>query len=569
MSFCHKSVDIQPTREMLALDEIDSTVEGFLLLWEQTVRALETVRDQTSSRGHTQQADILQAQISILEDPLLGKRVTEKIAAGKNMAWAVQETFNEFATAFEKMSSSYIRERVVDLHDVGERLLRSIMQVPEPSFAEMCDPAIVIASHLTASDIAQLDFSKVLGLVLEIGSKTSHTAIIARGQGIPVIVGMSEISSKISSGNLIAIDGETGQLWLHPTKDHLNALRGKDEQASLRNRRYAKEVDLPCRTLDGNEITLGANVGGAEEIPLALKNGADEIGLFRTEFVFLERRELPNIEEQFLIYRAVAECMRQKPVIIRTLDVGGDKKIPGVVLEKEDNPFLGVRGIRLCLANMEIFRMQLAAILRASAFGRLKIMIPMVTNIDEVLATKVIIREVGEELKAQYIDFDPEIPVGIMVEVPVTAMQIHAFAPHVDFFSIGTNDLLQYSLAVDRGNPKLSSLYDPCHPAFLSLVARIIKEAHAAKRPVGMCGELAGDPRFTLFLLGVGLDEFSMSSSAIPGIKYLIRHVSKQEAETAAAQILRMDRAQDIRAFLHESNKQINDRIEEWCTHEQ
>ncbi|HWR29557.1 MAG TPA: phosphoenolpyruvate--protein phosphotransferase [Negativicutes bacterium] len=554
-AFCLEAPKLQPTGEILAAAAIAGVSEEFLTVWGQTVRELEELCRRTASRGGAEQADILTAQISMLQDPMWRESVIAKITAGKNTAWAVQATTEELARSFESMSDPYIRERAADIRDVGERLLRAVMKVPVASFGDLREPSIVVAANLSAADMAQLDFANVLGLVLETGSKTSHTAIIARGQGIAAIVGVNGISGKVGTGDEIAMDGSTGRLWVHPSETVLYALRSKSEQESLRQRQCAAETALPSQTADGHAVILAANVGGPADIAAALEQGAAEVGLFRTEFMFLDRRELPDVEEQFDAYRAVVEAMAGKPVIVRTLDVGGDKMLPGITQNKEENPFLGVRGIRLCLANPEVFRTQLTAILRASVYGRLKIMFPMVTAIDEIVEAKAILQEIEAALRAQKIAFDPEIPVGIMVEVPAAALQIRAFAPYVDFFSIGTNDLLQYTLAVDRGNPCLSALYDPCHPAFLSLVAQIIRDAHAAGRPVGMCGELAGDPRFTLFLLGVGLDEFSMSPTAIPGINYFLRRATLKDAQAHAVQVLGMERSEEIHAYLQQSEQ--------------
>ena len=548
--FCLEAPKLQPTGEILAASAIAIVREEFLTVWRQTVLEMEDLCHRTTLLGGVEQADILTAQISMLQDPMWRESIIEKITAGKNAAWAVQSTTEELAGSFESMSDPYIRERAADIRDVGERLLRAVMKVPATSFGDLREPSIVVAAHLTAADTAQLDFSKVLGLVLETGSKTSHTAIIARGQGIAAIVGVNGITGKIRTGAEMAMDGRTGRLWVHPTEAVLNSLRSKSEQDASRQRQCAEEAALSSQTKDGHVVILAANVGGPAETVAALQQGAAEVGLFRTEFIFLDRQELPDVEEQFQVYRAVVEGMSGRSVIVRTLDVGGDKMLPGITLNKEENPFLGVRGIRLCLANPEVFRTQLTAILRASAFGRIKIMFPMVTAINEIVEAKILLREVETALRAQNIAFDPEIPVGIMVEVPAAALQIRAFAAYVDFFSIGTNDLLQYTLAVDRGNPSLSELYDACHPAFLSLVAQIIREAHAAGRSVGMCGELAGDPRFTMFLLGVGLDEFSMNPAAIPGIKYFVRRITLKDAQAHAMRVLSMERSEDIRALL-------------------
>ena len=560
--FRFKPAPIETTQEVLSEKDAPLVVERFSAILRRSVGDLMSLHDQVVSSGKPQQAEILQSHISILEDPLLEKNVIEKILSGKNAGWAVRETIAEFAKTFEKISSAYIKERVVDLHEVGDLLLRSVMNVRVPSFAEMGACSIVVAPSLSASDVARLDFSKVIGLVLESGSTTSHTAIIARSHGVPAVVGLKDVSNEVCSGDSIAIDGDNGMVWIAPSHERVDSLRTKMEQARIWTCRWKSELYEPCVTLDGHRIAVGANVGGDEETARAVENGADEVGLFRTEFLFLERRDLPGVEEQYSIYRNVAQAMRGHPVIARTLDVGGDKAIAGIAHEEEENPFLGVRGIRLCLENLELFKTQLSAILRASVHGSLKIMIPMVDTVEEVIRTRAIIHEVGTTLTEQGVHFDASIPVGIMIETPIAALQIKAFAPHVDFFSIGSNDLLQYMMAVDRGNPKLASLYDSCHPAFLALIANLIAQAGKVDKPLGICGELAGDPLFTIFLLGAGLKKFSMNVAAIPRTKYLIRRVSLSEAREMTQQVLSLQSAEEIRQFLFRRNREIIESIE-------
>lgn len=560
--FRFKPAVIETTQEVLSQDEAPLVASRFSEILRQSLHDLMSLHDQVVSSGKTQQADILGSHISILEDPLLEQKAIEKILSGKNSGWAVRETFAEFAKAFEKINSAYIKERVVDLHEVGDLLLRAVMNVRVPSFAEMGASSIVVAPSLSASDVAKLDFSKVVGLVLESGSTTSHTAIIARSHGVPAVVGLKGVSDEVRSGDSIAIDGDNGTVWIAPSHQRVDSLRTKMEQERIWNCRWKSELHEPCATLDGHRIAVGANVGGDEEIARAVENGADEVGLFRTEFLFLERRDLPDVEEQFAIYRNVAQGMRGRPVIVRTLDVGGDKMIPGIAHEDEENPFLGVRGIRLCLENIELFSAQLSAILRASAHGSLKIMIPMVDTVEEVIRTRTIIQDICGTLATQGISFDANIPVGIMIETPIAAFQIKTFAPHVDFFSIGSNDLLQYMMAVDRGNPKLAPLYDSCHPAFLTLIANLIGQAREVDKPIGICGELAGDPLFTVFLLGAGLKKFSMNIAAIPRTKYLIRHVSLNEAEETTMQVLALRSSDEVRQLLQRRNREIIERVE-------
>lgn len=560
--FRYKPDAVETTQALLSWEEAPVAAARFSATLRQSLHDLMALHDKVASSGKTQQAEILGSHISILEDPLLEKNVTEKILSGKNAGWAVRETFTEFAKAFDKINSAYIKERVVDLHEVGDLLLRAVMNVRMSSFAEMGESSIVVAPGLSASDVAKLDFSKVVGLVLESGSTTSHTAIIARSHGVPAVVGLKGVSDEVRSGDSIAIDGDKGAVWIAPSEERFNSLRTKMAQERIWNHRWKCEMDAPCVTCDGHRIAVGANVGGDEEILRARENGAEEVGLFRTEFLFLEKRDLPDVEEQFAIYRNVAQGMSGQSVIVRTLDVGGDKIIPGIALEAEENPFLGVRGIRLCLENLDLFKAQLSAILRASVHGSLKIMIPMVDTVGEVIRTREIIRDLSATLAAQGIRFDANIPMGIMIETPIAALQIKTFAAHVDFFSIGSNDLLQYMMAVDRGNPKLAPLYDSAHPAFLRLIADLIAQAREVGKPLGICGELAGDPLFTVFLLGAGLKKFSMNIAAIPRTKYLIRHVSLGEAQETTRQALALHSADEVRQLLQRRNEEILARIE-------
>lgn len=560
--FRFKPVAIETTQEELSRDEASLAASRFSTILRQSLSDLTALHEKTLASGKVQQADVIESHISIMEDPLLEQRVIEKILSGKNPGWSILEAITEFARKFEKVNSAYIRERVVDLNDVGNLLLRAVTHGCLPTFAEMEASSVVVASSLSVSDVANLDFSKVVGLVLESGSTTSHTAIIARSHGLPAVVGLNGVCEEVRSGDAIAVNGNNGEVWIAPSHQRVNSLRMKIEQELRWDFRCKSELLAPCATLDGHCITVGANIGGDEEISCAIENGADKVGLFRTEFMFLERSSLPDVEEQLSIYRNVAQGMLGAPVIIRTLDAGGDKIIHGIANGQEENPFLGVRGIRLCLENLELFNAQLSAILRASAFGSLKIMLPMVATIEEVIRTRTIIQKICNTLKTQGIHFDEKIPLGIMIETPIATLQIKTFAQHVDFFSIGSNDLLQYMMAVDRGNPKLAQLYESCHPAFLRLIASLIEQARKAGRPLGICGELAGDPLFTEFLLGAGLREFSMSIAAIPRTKYMIRRISLRKAKETTRQVLALRSSDAVRRLLLRRHQEFIERVE-------
>jgi phosphotransferase system enzyme I (PtsI) len=440
---------------------------------------------------------------------------------------------------------------------VGERIVKNILGVSTDSFI-FSEKVIIIAKDLTPSDTAQMDKDKVLAFATDMGGRTSHTAIMARSLEIPAVVGLVDITEKVQDGDLIVIDGNEGIVSINPNETTLKEYETL-KRDYMEYRRQLKELkDLPAETSDKlRRVELSANIGTPRDVKGALENGAEGVGLYRTEFLYMDRDALPTEEEQFEAYREVIEKMAPRPIIIRTLDIGGDKKLSYLDMPEELNPFMGWRAIRMCLDRPKILKTQLRAILRASVYGNAKIMYPMVSGSEEVRRANAILNEAKGELKAEGISFDEKLEVGIMVEIPSAAVTADLLAKEVDFFSIGTNDLIQYTLAVDRMNEHISYLYEPLHPAVLRLIKNVIDASHKAGKWTGMCGEMAGDTSATAILLGMGLDEFSMSAPSIPQVKKIIRSLTYEEAQQIAQKALSMDKPEDIRNMVEQEMERI------------
>ncbi|NTW72376.1 MAG: phosphoenolpyruvate--protein phosphotransferase, partial [Eubacteriaceae bacterium] len=458
------------------------------------------------------------------------------------------------------MDDEYMKERAADIKDVGGRILRNALGIKEQDLSLISEDSIVIAVDLTPSDTAQMNKDKVLGFATDIGGRTSHTAIMARSLEIPAVLGLSTITAQVKDEDLIIVDGMDGVVIINPDeKTKQEYLDKKQAYEDFRNE-LAQLKDLHGVTLDGHEVELVGNIGTPKDVEGVLRNGGQGVGLYRTEFLYMDSDTMPDEEKQFQAYKAVVEGMKDMPVIIRTLDIGGDKKLPYLKLDDEMNPFLGLRAIRLCFVEKDLFKTQLRAILRASAFGKALIMFPMISNVGEVKQAKAIVEECKEELRKENISFDESIKVGIMVEIPSAAVTADIIAKEADFFSIGTNDLCQYTLAVDRMNETVSYLYEPLSPAILRLVKMVIDAAHNAGggKFTGMCGELAGDPYAALILLGLGLDEFSMSASSIPQVKKIIRSVTQKDAEIIANKALQLSSEAEVKAMVEVELKKLD-----------
>ncbi|MEI3597913.1 MULTISPECIES: phosphoenolpyruvate--protein phosphotransferase [unclassified Oceanobacillus] len=514
---------------------------------------LEKIKEHTENKLGEDHAAIFSAHLLILNDPELINPMKEKIETDKVIAaTAVEEVSTMFIDMFENMDNEYMRERAADIKDVTKRVMAHLLGVTFPNPALIDEEVVIIAEDLTPSDTAQLNREFVQGFATDIGGRTSHSAIMARSLEIPAVVGTKNITESVSQNDLIIIDGLEGNVIVHPTDEELATYREKQEAYAKQREEWAKLKDEPTITKDGVQVELAANIGTPDDVAGALHNGAEGVGLYRTEFLYMGKSELPSEEEQFEAYKSVLEQMGDKPVVVRTLDIGGDKELDYMDLPKELNPFLGFRAIRFCLENENVFRPQLRALLRASAFGNLKIMFPMIATLEEFRRAKGILLDEKEKLAAEGIKVAENIEVGIMVEIPSTAVTAAQFAKEVDFFSIGTNDLIQYTMAADRMNEQVSYLYQPYHPAILNLVNNVIEAAHKEGKWAGMCGEMAGDPIAVPILLGLGLDEFSMSATSILPARTQLSKLSKEQIASHKEELLTMGTTDEVVEFINQ-----------------
>ena len=518
-----------------------------------SVQEIETMISNYDQSQSKEGQEILETHIELLTDPQISEDVIEKISKEKkNVNDAVIEVIRAAIDLFKNMDDEYLSARAADVQDIGDRLLRNLNASDPITTTTYEANTIIIAEDLTPSDTISMDTTHVAGFATQAGGRTSHAAIIARSRGIPAIVGCGITLMDIKDGDTLILDGQSGAIIINPEQETVEQYRVKQKNWQAQNNLLRSLKDTPATTTDGVNIKLLANIGDANDMEQAIGLGAEGSGLLRTELLFMGRDALPGEDEQFEFYKTVALKAKGKPVIVRTLDIGGDKQLPYFNFPAEQNPFLGYRAIRICLDRPDIFIVQLKAILRASAFGRLKIMFPMISNIQEVRAAKVILQQAKDELAKAGINFDKNIPVGIMIEIPSAAITADLLAKEVDFFSIGTNDLCQYTLAVDRMNEQIKDLYDPYNPGILRLIAYVIEQGHKNNVEVGMCGELASDPKATPLLLGMGLTEFSMSATAIPEIKNIIIHSDLIKARQIHSHIMEMDSSTAITAYLQE-----------------
>lgn len=505
-----------------------------------------------------EEAQIFDAHLLVLEDRMLIEEIISRLKKEKiNVAYIFSEVLKKYIDVFSKIEDEYLRERTADLNDVGKRILRNLLGKEHKGLKDLKETVVVVAHDLSPSDTAAMKKEVVVAFITDIGGKTSHTAIMAKSLEIPAVVGMVEATLKIQSGDTLIVDGSMGIVIVNPDEDTLRIYREEVEKLKGVAERFLAVKDLPAVTLDGRSIEIAANIELPTEIPSVKTHGAKGIGLYRTEFFYMNRKDAPTEEEHFQAYKYVAEALNPDPVVIRTLDLGGDKFLSQFEMPKEIQPFLGWRAIRFCLARPDVFKLQLRAVLRASAFGNLRLMYPMISGIEELTQANAILEECKEELRREGISFDEDINVGVMIEVPSAAMTADFLAKEADFFSIGTNDLIQYSLAVDRANEKVAYLYEPAHPAVLRMIKNIIDAAHENNIWVGMCGEMASDEIFSLALLGLGLDEFSLPSLAIPQIKYIIRSVTYEHAKNIANEVLGLSTAKAVETFMQARLKEI------------
>lgn len=533
-----------PAAESARLDEAVITASA----------ALETLKAKTEAMIGPEEAQIFEVHRMFLEDPVFVDEIKTAISTEMiNAEAAVEKVSGVLVAQFLGLEDEYFRQRAADIQDVSQRLLRLLTGLGESSLAGLTTPAIVLAEDLTPSDTASANREHILAFCTAQGGATSHTAILARSLNIPAVVGVGPDLLRLPPNGSLIVDGETGEILVNPAAETIGLYQQRQQAKRQRQAEALKHAHQPAVTTDGRQVEVAANIGSLAEAQYAIEMGAEGVGLLRTEFIFLQRDTLPGEEEQYQLYRAIADVFQKLPLIVRTLDAGGDKEIPYLNMPPEQNPFLGRRAIRLCLAEPALFQTQLRAILRASHERNLKIMFPMISSVSELRQSLEHLRQAQASLEAQNQPYDPNLEVGIMVEIPSAALLTGDMAPLIDFFSIGTNDLTQYTLAVDRTNASVAALADPLHPAVLRLIQHVIKTAHAQGKWVGMCGELAGSPEAIPLLLGMGLDEFSMTASAIPAAKTLIRSLSAAHTQQLAEQALQLGEPAAIHNFLKKS----------------
>lgn len=545
--------------QKISEDQVEAEVARFYAGREAAVEQLNSIHQRALKSLGEEKATIFEGHLMILEDEELEEEIIDYLRSNKvNASVAASKIIDQQVEMLSEIDDEYLKERAGDIRDIGNRLIKNILGMHIVDLGDITEESILVAYDLTPSETAQLNLEKVLGFITDIGGRTSHTSIMARSLELPAIVGTNDVTARVNTGDYLILDAVNNRVYVNPTQAEIDELKTLEAKLAEEKAELAKLKDLPAVTLDGHKVDVVANIGTIRDCEGAHRNGAEGVGLYRTEFLFMDRDQLPSEEEQFIAYKEVVEAMEGRLVVLRTMDIGGDKELPYLNLPKEMNPFLGWRAVRIALDRREILHAQLRAVLRASAFGKLAVMFPMIISVEEIRELKSVLETLKAELRAEGKAFDENIQVGVMVETPSAAVNAKFLAKEVDFFSIGTNDLTQYTLAVDRGNELISHLYNPMSPSVLGLIKQVIDASHAEGKWTGMCGELAGDERATLLLLGMGLDEFSMSAISVPGIKKLIRHVNYQEVKALADEALQKPTAAEIeqliQAFLAEKS---------------
>ena len=545
--------------QKISEDKVDAEVARFYAGREAAVEQLNSIHQRALKSLGEEKAAIFEGHLMILEDEELEEEIIDYLRSNKvNASVAASKIIDQQVEMLSEIDDEYLKERAGDIRDIGNRLIKNILGMHIVDLGDITEESILVAYDLTPSETAQLNLEKVLGFITDIGGRTSHTSIMARSLELPAIVGTNDVTARVNTGDYLILDAVNNRVYVNPTQAEIDELKTLEAKLAEEKAELAKLKDLPAVTLDGHKVDVVANIGTIRDCEGAHRNGAEGVGLYRTEFLFMDRDQLPSEEEQFIAYKEVVEAMEGRLVVLRTMDIGGDKELPYLNLPKEMNPFLGWRAVRIALDRREILHAQLRAVLRASAFGKLAVMFPMIISVEEIRELKSVLETLKAELRAEGKAFDENIQVGVMVETPSAAVNAKFLAKEVDFFSIGTNDLTQYTLAVDRGNELISHLYNPMSPSVLGLIKQVIDASHAEGKWTGMCGELAGDERATLLLLGMGLDEFSMSTISVPRIKKLIRHVNYQEVKALADEALQKPTATEIdqliQAFLAEKS---------------
>ena len=545
--------------QKISEDQVEAEVARFYAGREAAVEQLNSIHQRALKSLGEEKAAIFEGHLMILEDEELEEEIIDYLRSNKvNASVAASKIIDQQVEMLSEIDDEYLKERAGDIRDIGNRLIKNILGMHIVDLGDITEESILVAYDLTPSETAQLNLEKVLGFITDIGGRTSHTSIMARSLELPAIVGTNDVTARVNTGDYLILDAVNNRVYVNPTQAEIDELKKLEAKLTEEKAELAKLKDLPAVTLDGHKVDVVANIGTIRDCEGAHRNGAEGVGLYRTEFLFMDRDQLPSEEEQFIAYKEVVEAMEGRLVVLRTMDIGGDKELPYLNLPKEMNPFLGWRAVRIALDRREILHAQLRAVLRASAFGKLAVMFPMIISVEEIRELKSVLETLKAELRAEGKAFDENIQVGVMVETPSAAVNAKFLAKEVDFFSIGTNDLTQYTLAVDRGNELISHLYNPMSPSVLGLIKQVIDASHAEGKWTGMCGELAGDERATLLLLGMGLDEFSMSAISVPRIKKLIRHVNYQEVKALADEALQKPTSAEIeqliQAFLAEKS---------------
>ena len=539
--------------QKISADQIDAEVAKFYAGREKTAAQLNSIHEKALRTLGAEKAAIFEGHLMILEDEELEEEILAYLKENLVTAdVATNKIIDQQVAVLSEIDDEYLKERAGDIRDIGNRLLRNILGMHIVDLGDIQEESILVAYDLTPSETAQLNLDKVLGFITDIGGRTSHTSIMARSLELPAIVGTNDITAHVKTGDLVILDAISNQIHINPSETEIAAFKAQQEKLAAEKAELAKLKELPAETLDGHRIEVAGNIGTIRDVDGVLRNGGESVGLYRTEFLFMDRASLPGEEEQFEAYKEIVEAMEGKQVVLRTMDIGGDKELPYLDLPKEMNPFLGWRAVRIGLTRREILDTQLRAVLRASAFGKLAVMFPMIISVEEIRELKSIVAELKAQLRAEGHAFDENLQLGVMVETPSAAVNARHLAKEVDFFSIGTNDLTQYTLAVDRGKEIIAHLYNPLTPSVLNLIKQVIDASHAEGKWTGMCGELAGDVRATALLLGMGLDEFSMSAISVPHVKKLARSISYADAKALADEALAQPTAADIERLVND-----------------
>ena len=542
---------VRPQQKRITAAEVDGEVERFTKALKESQNQLSGIKEKILDAEVRRHSFILDVHLMILNDQMLIEDTIDTIRKKKvNAEWALEQTVTKLDTAFNAIEDEYLKERRSDLRYVSSRVFRNLQGRKHDDITKIKGNVIVVAHDLSPADTLQMNLNHVAGFVTDMGGKVSHTAILARSLAIPAVVGLNVATSLINGGDFLLIDGESGDVVINPSEEVSKSFLERKRRIKFLEREVIKYASLPAETQDGVRVQLQANIEMVEEIPSIKLYGAEGVGLYRTEILYLNRKGLPDEEEQFQVYRRLAEALHPSAATIRTLDVGGDKLLSNYPKGNEMNPAMGLRAIRFSLKEIDIFKTQLRAILRASAYGELRILIPMISGIEEIRKVKTILQEVKRGLAKAKVPFQSDIQVGVMIEVPSASITADILAKEVDFFSIGTNDLIQYALAIDRVNEHVSYLYEPLHPAILRIIRNVVQTAHHAGIAVAICGEMAAEPAYALILLGMGLDEFSMTPASIPKIKKILRMSRFEDAVALVERIFQFQTAAEIESYV-------------------